>query len=175
MADTFTKISTVTVGAGGAATMGFTAIPQTFTDLCLKISGRSSRTGTTSGDSFSIAFNGVGGTSYSDTVLRGSGSAASSYFDVSASSIDLGRTSAAGQTANTFGNCEVYIPNYAGSNNKSIINDSVSENNATEAYQSLVDGLFSNTGAITSISVATSALGSWVQYSTATLYGISKS
>jgi hypothetical protein len=170
---TYTLISSVTVGSGGASSIDFTSIPSTYTDLLVKVSGRSSRTGTTSGDSFSITFNGVGGTSYSDIAVRGSGSAAISYSDVSAASADLGRIPAAGQTASTFGNCEIYIPNYTTSNYKSISVDTVTENNATEAYQTLLAGLFSNTGAITSITIATSVLGAWTQYSTAYLYGIS--
>lgn len=173
MANTYTLISSVTVGSGGAANITFSSIPQTYTDLLVKVSGRSSRTGTTSGDSFSIAFNGVGGTSYSDIAVRGSGSAAISYSDVSAAFADLGRIPAAGQTASTFGNCEVYIPNYTSSNNKSISVDTVTENNATEAYQTLLAGLFSNTGAITSIVIAPSGSNTFVQYSTAYLYGIS--
>jgi len=172
MASTYGLISSVTVGSGGAANITFSSIPQSYTDLLIKVSGRSTRTGTTSGDSFTIAFNGVGGTSYSDIALRGSGSAVTSYQDVSQSGADLGRVPAAGQTASTFGNSEIYIPNYAGSTIKSISTDTVTENNATEAYQTLLGGFFSNTGAITSIVIAPSGSNTWAEYSTAYLYGI---
>ena len=37
---TFTKIETITVGSGGAASVTFSSIPQTFTDLVMKISSR---------------------------------------------------------------------------------------------------------------------------------------
>ena len=40
MADTFVKIATVTVGSGGAATIDFSSIPSTYTDLCIKHSLR---------------------------------------------------------------------------------------------------------------------------------------
>jgi len=171
----YTLLEKITVGAAGTSAVTFTNIPQTgYTDLVVKVSGRSSRTGTSSGDSFSIAFNGVGGTSYSDIGLRGSGSAVISYSDTSQPVADLGRVPAANQTASTFGNSEVYIPNYTGSTFKSIFVDTVSENNATEAYQTLLAGLFSNTAAITSINIATSGLGSWVQNSTFYLYGVAK-
>jgi hypothetical protein len=40
MANTYTLISSVTVGSGGAANIEFTSIPQTYTDLLYKISGR---------------------------------------------------------------------------------------------------------------------------------------
>ena len=38
--ETFEKIASVSVGAGGSATIGFTSIPQTFTDLVVYLSGR---------------------------------------------------------------------------------------------------------------------------------------
>ena len=52
--------------------------------------------------------------------------------------------------------------------------DGVMENNATEAYQNLVAGLWSNTSAITSLTLAKST-GNFVQYSSASLYGIKNS
>jgi hypothetical protein len=76
-------------------------------------------------------------------------------------------------TSNTFGNTSVYIPNYAGSNFKSISIDGVTENNATAALQFFNAGLFKSTSAITSISLTAYNFASYVQYSTADLYGIS--
>jgi hypothetical protein len=40
MATTFIKIASVTVGSGGAASMDFTSIPSTYTDLVIKVSTR---------------------------------------------------------------------------------------------------------------------------------------
>ena len=40
MADTYTLISSVTVGAGGASSIDFTSIPATYTDLLVKFSLR---------------------------------------------------------------------------------------------------------------------------------------
>ena len=40
---TMTPIQTVTVGSGGAANITFSNIPQTYTDLVIKISARSNR------------------------------------------------------------------------------------------------------------------------------------
>jgi hypothetical protein len=85
-----------------------------------------------------------------------------------------GQGSGNGATASTFGNGEVYIPNYAGSTNKSMSADGVSENNGTEAYTDLIANLWSNTSAITSILLYPDS-GTWQQYSTATLYGIKNS
>ena len=166
MANTFIKIASVTVGSGGAASIDFTSIPSTYTDLCLKISGRS--TGTD--DQIWIAFNGST-TGFSNKVLFGSAPSAAS---TSVARFVAYQTPGTGTTANTFGNSEIYIPNYAGSNNKSNSGDAAWEQNATTAYLALNASLWSNSAAITSISLSPSNT-TFAQYSTATLYGIKNS
>ena len=80
-------------------------------------------------------------------------------------------------TPNTFSNGEMYVPNYAGSTQKSASLDSVAENNASTAYMAMQAGLWTGTAAITSIALTpdTSTSPSFSQYSTATLYGIKNS
>jgi hypothetical protein len=171
MANTFVKIASATVGSGGASSIDFTSIPSTYTDLCLKLSLRGTRTQTEA--EVRLTVNGSA-TSYSNRALQGNGSSVAS-FTYSTTFYYNGETDAANATASTFGNTEIYIPNYAGSNNKSISTDAVSENNATGgAYINLVAGLWSNTSAITSITI-TPSVNNWAQYSTATLYGIKNS
>ena len=166
---TFNFIAKVTVGSGGAASIEFTSIPGTYTDLLVKLSGRSSRSAAVA-EEFLLTFNN-NGSSYSERHLRGDGSSAISQ-SFSGSSIQQLGQPGAGATANTFGNWEFYIPNYAGSNSKSVSFDGVTENNATQAYTYLEAGLWANSAAITSIKISA---GSYlaVQYSTAYLYGIS--
>jgi hypothetical protein len=80
-------------------------------------------------------------------------------------------------TASTFGNAEIYIPNYAGSANKSVSVDAITENNGTSNRNTLGAWLWSNTAAITSISFGTFDLGfrdKFARYSTFYLYGIVK-
>jgi hypothetical protein len=161
-------ISTVTVGSGGAASIDFTGIPQTYTDLLLMVSTRSS----TTEDSFGLQFNGDTGNNYSYRNVQGDGTNAQS-FNGTVARIYRGRQPESGYTANTFGNSQFYIPNYAGSNNKSVSLDTVNENNATTARASLSAALWSNTSPITSIKILPDS-GNFVQYSSATLYGIRK-
>jgi len=168
MADTFVKIASVTVGAGGSSTITFSSIPNTYTDLCLKLSVRSNRSGAE--DYISVRFN---GSATSQTVRRLEGSGSSAYSSNEANNWSF-IADAAPQTSNTFTSVDFYVPNYAGSNNKSFSSDAVMENNATTAYSSLVAGLWSNTSAITQVEVS-SAVASFVQYSTAVLYGIKNS
>jgi len=167
---TFTQIgSAVVVGSGGQSTITFTSIPSTYTDLIVKVSARS--TGTSTARGIFIAFN-SSTSGYTDRFIRGDGtSAISATNNGGGSKIYLGEATASGATANTFSNIEIYIPNYAGSTNKSVSVDSAQEQNATEAYATLVAGLLSNTAAITSLSLTTTLL--FDQYTTAYLYGVS--
>ena len=157
---TYKLIASSTVGAGGASSITFSSIPQTYTDLLIKASLRGSTTTTT----FAVQIN--GSTVTSVIRLYGSGSSAASdsfnehYIDPS----DF--------TSNTFGNTELYFPNYTSTVNKSFSVDSVGENNATQAYMNLGTSLFSTSSAITSLSLIRTS-GNFVQYSTAYLYGIS--
>jgi len=164
-------IQTVTVGSGGAASIAFSSIPQTYTDLKIVISARSSVAGPQ--ERILISFNG----STADFTLRYLGNAAGSA--VSYTRADFGDNMVAymgggGSTASTFNNCEIYIPNYTSSNNKSLSIDNVMENNSTTVYFGMEAGLWSNTAAITSLTLS-AASGTFVQYSTATLYGVTSS
>ena len=168
MALTYVAIATVTVGSGGAANIEFTSIPATYTDLLLVISGRSDRA-STDGDNWKLSLNGST-SNFSYRLLYGDGSAATSANDTNNLQPYV---SSANQTASTFGNVMAYIPNYTSSNNKSISVDGVSETNA--AYMGLNASLWSNSAAITSISLSVNNGTNWLQYSTATLYGIKNS
>lgn len=163
MANTYVAIATVTVGSGGAASIAFSSIPSTYTDLAVKLSVRG-----TGLYNVLMSLN-SSSSSFSYRLLEGDGSTAASYNNTTGR---IGNTVTT--TASTFSNIEVYIPNYAGSTNKSYSVDAVSEANATTAYADLTAGLWSNTSAITGVSFAMGT-GDFVQYSTATLYGIKNS
>jgi len=172
MATTYTLISSVTVGSGGAASIEFTSIPSTYTDLVLKLSARSSRN-VFAASAVDLQFNG-NTADYSTRILLKESSSVSSGSTSAQSQADIGYTSQDTDTADTFGTGEIYIPNYAGSNNKSFSVDMAQENNGTTQYMSLVAGLWSNASAITSIKLRIfTGSFNFKQYSTAYLYGIS--
>jgi hypothetical protein len=167
---TYTQIGTAQVaGVLGATALTFTSIPSTYTDLVLKTSLRG--TGALIYDTIKVTFNGST-TGYSTRYLQGSGSAASSGVSGSSTYIEL-IDEGATATASTFSNGEFYIPNYAGSSNKSLSSDAVTETNATTIYMRLSAGLWSNSAAITSITLTPDASAAWAQYSSAYLYGVS--
>jgi len=162
-----TKIATVDVPLLGQASIDFTSIPSTYTDLLLVYSLRTTQVSTST--SVSLTFNGSA-SNFSMRGLYGNGSTATSFTGTTYAGESTGTTA----TANTFSNNSLYIPNYAGSTNKSYSIDSVSESNvATNTIQMLDAGLWSITTAINAISIV-AASGTFVQYSSATLYGITK-
>jgi len=172
MAVTHKLIQTISVtAAGGAANIDFTSIPQTYTDLLLVVSGRS--TAAVVAANISMTFNGSA-TGYSTKNIWGNGAAAQN--DNSSTTFLYASVAASGAsaTASVFGNSSFYIPNYAGSTNKSVSMDLVTENNATTAYDGFVAGLWSNTAAITQITMVLNT-GNFAQYSSASLYGIKNS
>lgn len=170
MANTFELIDSATVGSGGALDITFSVIPATYTDLCLKLSLRGS-SGSLQ-DNVLITFNGSG-SGYSARLLYGQGSGTPASASSSSTSLNLNTyVPATGATSSTFGNAEIYIPNYAGSSYKSVSSDFVIENNATGTFQGLAAGLWSNSAAINQITIDYLGSDTFVQYSTAYLYGV---
>ena len=174
MANTYEAIATVTVGSGGAANIEFTSIPATYTDLQILYSLRSDNA--SNYDNIIFTVNNAT-TTFNERLLFGDGSNAGSAVPGGGrtSNIQFLYTNSASSTANIFANGSIYIPNYAGSTNKSFSFDSVSENNATNAIAALNAGIWSTTSAITSIKLVGNNSTNFVQYSTATLYGIKNS
>lgn len=168
MPNTFTLIASSTVGAGGAASIDFTSIPSTYTDLVIKVSARSSSTGSAIDRYATFQFN-SSTTGRTFRRLYGYGSTAGSDNGTFGYAFSMSGTTG---TASTFCNAEFYIPNYAGSNNKSMSQDGVSEqNSATVNWLDMNANLWSNTAAITSIKF-TPDTGNFAEFTTAYLYGV---
>jgi len=163
MANTYTLISSVTVGSGGASSIAFTSIPADYTDLFLRVSTRT--TNANASENMTMSINGSTA-NQTGRYLFGSGSSVASG---TITNWDVGIQGTV-TTANTFASTDIYIPNYAGSNNKSALQEYATENNGTAASLVMEALLWSQTAAITSLSIA---FGNIAQHSTAYLYGIS--
>jgi len=172
-----TLVSTVTVGSGGAASIEFTSIPQTGTDLVLVVSSRSDRS--SAFDQLYVQFNlDTNQANYSQRSLHGTGSTVNS---TNASNFvpylftrdtAAGNVPAATSTASTFGNSQIFITNYASTTSKSISFDGVGEQNATASGQELIAARWNNTSAVTRVTCTLNS--NFVQHSTASLYLITK-
>lgn len=163
MAQAYVPIQTQTL-TSTASFVTFSNIPQSYTDLQIVCSARN--TSAFNAEAVLLSLNGST-SNFSGRYLQGNGSAVQTgtyarfAFNMPAAS----------STSSTFSNSNLYFPNYTSSNNKSYTFDSVTENNGTEAYQTMFAGLWSDTSAITSITLTANS-GNFAIGSTFTIYGI---
>jgi hypothetical protein len=156
-----TLIASVTAGAGGAASLGFTSIPNTYTDLIVVFSARATNAGN---DTWTI--NGTTGQNYNAIYAS---SASASYYQ---GTNDTGRSTSSSSQASNFGAKTIYIVNYASSVYKPYsVNASAADYNG--GFIQNYGGVWANTAAITSLTFAPAG-ATFAQYSTIYLYGILK-
>ena len=172
MPSTYTLISS-NVLSSSAASVTFSAIPSTYTDLVLRCSTRGSRAAIV--DNVVLRFNSDSGTNYSTTLITGLGSTASSYTTGNGTSLSFNTANGDTSTSNTFGSTEVYIPNYLSTSAKPLSVISVSEDNSTtNAYLRALANLYRGSSAISSIVITPEIGPNWLSGSSFYLYGISK-
>ena len=170
--ETMVLLEKIVVPSAGASSITFTNIPQSYTDLKLVYSLRSSASGGWQTVLTEINSTTTGYTSR--TLVGYDGGTVESLVSTANAGLVYHYSTYSSATASTFGTGSLYFPNYTSSNNKSVSMDSVTENNSTTAIAALTAGLWANSSAITQLKLTAGAGGNWVQYSSATLYGIKK-
>jgi len=167
MATTYTLIDK-TILTGNQASVTFSSISNTYTDILLSYSIRG-----TNGDGFRGLRLSVNGSTANLSVLQlqgfGSGTPGS-YTGAN----DIGAGNTAGSTGNTFTSGQIYFTNYTSSNNKPFSGETAAETNATFSVLQIYAGLYSSSSAISSLGIAFDA-DSLVANSTFYLYGIKNS
>jgi len=167
---TYTLISS-NVLTSNTASVSFTSLPSTYTDLLVRASVRSTSAGT---DWMDIQFN-SNATNYSDRYLLAQGTSASSGND-SYGNPKIYRTNIcnSGNTSNTFSSTEIYIPSYNASQSKPVSVFSVEENNSATTYSIVaIAALWNVNTAISSIVLTSDNGANFVSGSSFYLYGIS--
>ena len=157
--------------SGTVANITFSSIPQTYTDLLLVFAGRFSLSA--QAQIVRLQFNdSSSGYSFKYLEAYGAGISAGNTFGGGAY-IYGGYVNGTNATSSVFTSNTIYIPNYTSSYNKSVNIEATAESQSVTGYTNSIGGLWSNTAAITSLTL-TPDTGSFTQYSTAHLYGISK-
>lgn len=166
-----------TVLTGSQASVTFSSIPSTYTDLVLFVSARQDTSSYY--EQIYLEFNGSSTAVYSQTMVRANSATPASNRNSGQAYFNYLYEPGPSATSNTFSNVEIYIPNYAGSTNKIMSSTSVSENNSSTDSQWWLDGaahLWGNTAAINQIKLtASGAPGNFVSGSRFDLYGIKNS
>lgn len=160
MAATYEPISTQTL-ASAVATVTFSSIPATYTDLVLVASATNATAGV---DSFEIQFNGDTATNYSYTLLSGNGATATSSRGSSSAFIISGLSISGEQYVNI-----AHIFNYA---NTTTYKTVLSRGNVTSSLVRGNVGIWRSTSAITSFLLKNDGGQNFAIGSMFTLYGI---
>jgi hypothetical protein len=162
MPATYEPIATQTL-ASAAASITFSSIPATYTDIKIILVGKY----TDAGEQLQMQINGLTTNKYSQTRLSGNGTAASSARIEFNNYFSIHPGAGIGSQKISFTNIDIF--SYANSLNKTcLISDSQDSNGA--GWQANFVGLWRDTNAITSVKLYpanTFAIGT-----TATLYGI---
>lgn len=158
--NTYTPIATVTTTAGQAS-VSFTSIPGTYTDLILQGAATSS----TAYELF-MTYNSDTGTNYSNTYIEGNGTSASSGRSTSTALMSTAYSNNSNPNPVT-----IQIQNYS---NTTTYKTMLSRSSAAGASVMAFVGLWRNTAAITSIQLKTSSGGggTFAAGAVFTLYGI---
>lgn len=151
-----------------AASVTFSAIPNTYTDLVLRLSGRSDSAGS---KDLLLEFNGSSSALGSYVSVYGNGSTAQSLISSGQIFVRVGDIPPNTFTSNSFSSAEIYLPSYTVAANKPLSSFSATENNATQARIDAYAGLWSSTTAITQLRVYLNT-GNFVSGSSFFLYGI---
>jgi regulatory protein YycH of two-component signal transduction system YycFG len=161
---TYERIATQTL-VSAAATITFSSIAATYTDLRMVLVGTCTSTATFA----NCIFNSVStGSLYSNTALYGDGTSALSAANTSANSYYLGQTSQVQTSTPTSLMLDIF--SYAGSTNKTALFTGSFDQNGSGAVERNV-GLFRSTTAISSITMRVGSVN-WAIGTIATLYGI---
>jgi hypothetical protein len=166
MPATYEPIATTTLSSA-AATITFSSIPSTYTDLRLVL--------TALADSSTIGgyiiFNNDSGANYSWTNLRGDGSSASSSIIAPATQINLAFFASATTSIPAFYTADIF--SYSGSTFKTCLITNAADKNGSGVTERHV-GLWRDTAAINRIDIYTNSVNNFATGTTATLYGILK-
>jgi hypothetical protein len=165
----YDSIATVTVGAGGSASVEFTSIPSTYKHLQLRAMTRDGQAGTGFNNNI-IRFNGDTASNYSGHRLSGDGSTASAAGYANITSVNVGLYSAAaGNTAGIFGVNVTDILDYTDTNKYKTVRSLTGGDANGSGTVLLSSGNWRNTAAITSIQLSGAT---YAEYSSFALYGI---
>lgn len=165
--NTYTAIATQTLGSA-AASVTFSSIPGTYTDLVLVANGYNA---TGDGVAPRLVFNSDTASNYSRTILSGDGSSATSSRNTNQSEIFIGNVVGWDTTSTQPAMFIAQIMNYSNTTtNKTVLARLGAASGTYPGTEALV-GLYRSTSAITNVQV-TSGSGTFAIGSTFSLYGI---
>ena len=169
----YDALSTVTVPAGGLAAIDFSAIPNTYKHLQIRILARTASGGTADGLLMRVGTNGSIDTTSTlwGHNLMGDGSSATAG-SRSATNIELVQTTASSSTSGMFGVAIIDLLDYANTSKAKTFRSLTGQDQNGSGQVRLMSGSYgANTNAVTDLRFY-SAFANVAQYSQFTLYGV---
>jgi hypothetical protein len=167
--NSYESIETVLVGSGGQSTISFTVIPATYKHLQIRAIGKTNRASWI--DDVTLRFNSDTGSNYAWHSLAGDGSSASAGAASTTNRIIVG-SMAGNSVSNTFGAGVIDILDYANTSKNKTVRSLVAVEDNTNGYLPFNSGLWQNTAAITTITLAPNTGTLFNQHTQFALYGI---
>ena len=165
------SLQTVTVGSGGAASISFASIPQTYTHLHIR--GIYRDTSSTTGDSaLWIQYNGDTGSNYAWHRMWANSASTSAGASSSTTWGLLGVGAYGGNIANQFGATVADISDYTNTNKTKVSRSLTGDDANGYGYIGIHSTLWNNTSAVTSITIYPTSSYNFAQYSQFALYGV---
>lgn len=164
----YESIATVTVGSGGAATIDFTSIPQTYAHLQIRFVSRGLATATDVLPSFRVNFSAPPAGSVHG--IRGNGTSNSAE-SIAFSDPYFARTSANNALGSVFGSHVIDLYDYSSTTKRKTVRAIGGHDRSDAGWIGAYSGVLATTSQITSIRLFPFA-NNWAQYTTAALYGI---
>jgi hypothetical protein len=167
----YESIATVTVGAGGAATVDFTSIPATYTHLQVRFIARSDRSANNE-DILFTRYNNDTGTNYAYHWLAGNGSGVDIFTGSSTASVWTGSLSAANAASTTLAAGIIDVLDYTNTNKNTTTRILSGYDSNGHGRVVLSSTLWNNTAAVNRITLLPGFGTIFTQYSQFALYGI---
>jgi hypothetical protein len=176
IAGDYESIQTVTVGAGGQASIEFAAISSTYKHLQIRGFSRTNR-GTYGVDSILMRLNSDTAANYSKHALYGDASTAYSVSDLTSTGIDISANTSTTVPTTTFGVMIVDILDYANTNKYKTVRvfggvDTNGSIGGVNGRVGLLSGSWRNSNAVATITMTPIYGTSFAQYTQFALYGI---
>ena len=174
MPDTMTLIASYTV-TSAQSTIDFTSIAGTYSDLCIKLSGRHTTAG--GEDTPFVRFNNDSGSNYYFVFGSGRGGVPVVSGAVPTSAFWCGTIPGAGDTSGSFSNIEIYVPNYTSTTLKKAIRfEGMTSGMTGSMYQRTGGGYWNATAAaINRVTLGIVSGYNFAAGTTAYIYGIKNS
>lgn len=173
----YEPISAITVPSGGATSITFNAIPQTFQHLQIRLVSRTTQNTGSSYSNINMRVNGDSGANYSIHYLQGDGT--SLYAGGSGSNTSINQVFGANSlsNANVFGANIIDILDYANTSKNTVFRifhgyeNNGSGSTFSRGFPGITSGAWYNTAAVTSIAFTVTSFAH-AQHTTAALYGV---